>query len=101
MKIIEKISKRIEEEICDAKTYALMALEIKDEYPEMARILYTISLQEMEHMKMLHGGIGNIIAGYRQKNGEPPEKMMIIYDYLHQQQIEKAADVKVIQGMYN
>jgi ferritin len=100
MKIIEKISDRISEEIEDAKTYAMMALEIRDEFPEMARVLYTISLQEMEHMRMLHEGVANIIMKYRQDKGEPPEKMMTIYNYLHEKQIEKAAEAKNIQGMY-
>ena len=100
MKIIEKLSKQIEEEICDAKKYVLMALDVKDEHPELGRVLYTISLQEMEHMKMLHDAVVNVIAEYRQRNGEPPEKMMAVYEYLHQKHTEDAADVKVIQSMY-
>ena len=100
MKIIEKISDRISEEIGDAKTYATMALEIRDDYPEMARVLYTISLQEMEHMRMLHEGVTNLIIKYRQEKGEPPENMMAVYNYLHEKQIEKAAEAKIIQGMY-
>jgi len=100
MKIIEKIRDRISEEIEDARTYALMALEIRDEYPEMARVLYTISLQEMEHMRMLHEGVANIIIKYRNETGNPPEKMMTIYNYLHEKQIEKAAEAKNIQAMY-
>ena len=100
MKYIEKISERISEEIEDARTYTLMAMEIKDEYPEMGRVLYTISLQEMEHMRMLHDGVTNLIAKYRQEHGDPPEKMMIIYNYLHEKQIEKAAEVKNMQTMY-
>lgn len=100
MKIIEKISERISDEICDAKDYTLMAMDIKDEYPEMARILYTISLQEMEHMRMLHDGVTAIINRFRTERGEPPEKMMAVYDYLHEKQIEKAAEAKIIQAMY-
>ena len=100
MKIIEKISNQIEEEICDARKYATMALETKDEHPELARVLYTISLQEMEHMRMLHDAVVNLIAEYRQKNGEPPERMMIIYNYLHEKHIEAAADAKIVQSMY-
>lgn len=100
MKMVEKISGRISEEIEDARTYALMAMEIRDEYPEMGRVLYTISLQEMEHMRMLHEGVVNLIAKYRQEHGDPPERMMIIYNYLHEKQIEQAAEVKNMQAMY-
>ena len=100
MKIIEKISDRISDEIEDAKDYTLLALEIKDDYPDMGRILYTISMQEMEHMRMLHDGVTAIINRYRTERGEPPEKMLAVYDYLHQKQIENAAEAKTIQSMY-
>ena len=83
MKIIERLSERIEDEICDAKNYAIMALEVRDNYPEVSRILYTISLQEMEHMRMLHDAVTQVIDDYRNKNGEPPEKMLAVYEYLH------------------
>ena len=100
MNLIEKICDRREDEIEDAKNYTMLALEAKDEYPEMGRILYTISLQEMEHMRMLHEGVSGMIAKYRNEHGEPSEKMLMIYEYLHKKQIEKAADAKIIQAMY-
>ena len=100
MKIIRKISDRIEEEIKDAKTHTMMAMEVKDEYPEMARVLYTISMQEMEHMRMLHDGLVTLIAKWRSEHGEPPEKMMAVYEYMHEKQIEEAAEVKTLQSMF-
>lgn len=100
MKIIQKLSDRIEDEIRDAKDYVLMALEVKDEYPELGRILYTISMQEMDHMRMLHDGVTAVISKYRSEKGEPPEKMMAVYDYLHQRHIENAAEARTIQAMY-
>lgn len=101
MKIIQKISDRIDEEISDAKTYAKLALETKDNHPDLSRTLYNISLQEMEHMRMLHDAVVNVIAEYRRVNGEPPEKMMAVYDYLHERQIEHAAEARNMQAMYN
>jgi len=100
MRIIEKVSDRIEDEITDARTYALMALETKDNYPELSRTLITISQQEMDHMRMLHDAVVNLIAEYRRVNGEPPEKMLAVYDYLHKKHIESAAEAKNIQAMY-
>ena len=100
MRIIEKVSDRIGEEIADARTYALMALETRDDHPELSRTLYTISVQEMEHMRMLHEAIANVIMRYRQEKGEPPEKMMAVYEYLHGVHIEEAAEARNIQAMY-
>ena len=100
MRIIEKVSDRIGEEIADARTYALMALETRDDHPDLSRTLYTISVQEMEHMRMLHEAIANVIMKYRQEKGEPPEKMMAVYEYLHGVHIAEAAEARNIQAMY-
>ena len=100
MKTIKKISERISDEIQDAKDYTMLALEIRDDYPEMARVLYSIGVQEMEHMRMLHDGVQGVIQKYRLEHGEPPEKMMAVYEYLHQKQIQDAADAKIIQSMF-
>lgn len=100
MKIIETLSHKIEEELCDAKSYVTMAMEVKEEYPELSRTLYNISTQEMEHMNLLHGEVTQIIKRYRETNGEPPADMMAVYDYLHKKQIEKSLEVKTLQTMY-
>ena len=100
MKIIETLSNKIEEEVCDAKSYVTMAMEVKEEYPELSRTLYNISTQEMEHMNLLHGEVTQIIKRYRDTQGEPPADMMAVYDYLHKKQIEKSLEVKTLQTMY-
>ena len=100
MRIIETLSKKIKEEICDAKDYIMLAIEYKEEYPDLARTLYNISLQEMDHKNMLHNEVADIIKRYRETNGEPPPDMLAVYEYLHKQQIEKAAEVKTMQAMY-
>ena len=77
MKLIKKLSEMIEEEIHDAKKYAECALRHKEERPELARTFDMLSRQEMEHARMLHT------------------------DYLHDRQIEKAAEVRTLQSMFN
>lgn len=100
MKIIEILSEKIEEEVCDAKSYIKLAIDYKEEYPELSRTLYNLSTQEMEHMNLLHNEVTEIIKRYRETKGDPPADMMAVYEYLHKKQIEKATDVKVMQNMY-
>ena len=100
MKIIKILSNKITEETCDAKSYAKLALQYKEEYPELSRTFYNLSTQEMDHMNKLHVEVTEIIRKYREQNGEPPADMMAVYEYLHDEQIDKAAEVKTLQTMY-
>lgn len=100
MKVIKVLSDKIKDELCDAKSYAKMAIQYKEEYPELSRTLYNISTQEMEHMNLLHNEITVIIRKYRENNGDPPADMLAVYEYLHNEQIEKALEVKTLQAMY-
>lgn len=100
MKIIKCLSEYIHEELGDAKKYAEKALKIKQEHPETAELLYQLSLEEMTHMNRLHKNVEMIIANYRNQKGEPPAAMHAVYDYLHEQAIEKAKEVKILQEMF-
>lgn len=99
MKLIEKLSAMVDEEIEDATKYAKCALEYKDECPALAKTFYELSGEEMHHMTMLHAEVAGVIQKYRQEHGEPPEGMKSLYDYLHRKQIERAAEVRRLQDM--
>ena len=87
MKLIKELSGYIDEEIDGAKTYAENALKYKEDRPDLAKMFYNMSIQEMDHMTELHKQVVDIIQRYRKEQGEPPAPMMAVYDYLHERQI--------------
>ena len=100
MKLIQKLSEMVDEEIGDAHKYVKCALKFKDTHPNLSKVFFDLSVAEMQHMTILHTEVAKLIEKYRQEKGEPPEGMKALYDYLHQKQIDKAAEVKTLQGMY-
>ena len=100
MKLIKELEELIEDEIHDVGKYAKMATELKDEHPALAQVLYTISTQEESHQSMLHNEVVKIVEEYRRKNGEPPQAMLAVYNFLHKRHIEKLAEARRYQEMY-
>ena len=100
MKIIKKLSSMIREEIGDAEKYAKCALNHKESDKVLSDTFYTLANEELKHMDMLHAQVVRIINEYRAKNGNPPEAMQAVYDYLHEEQIERVQEVKILLGMY-
>ena len=100
MNIIKCLSEKIEDELKDASAYIDLAMRWKNEHPETAELFYKLSIEEMGHMEQLHQAVQDIITEYRQKNGEPPKDMMVLYDYLHEKHIATATEIKVKQGMF-
>lgn len=100
MKLIEKLTDRIDEEIEDVKYYAKLATEVKAEYPTLAQVLFTISTQEDGHQAAIHNEVVKIIEEHRRTHGEPPAPMMAVYNYLHKKSIDKLAEARMYQDVY-
>ena len=100
MKIIKCLAEKIEDELHDSDEYIALALSWKDEQPEAADLFYDLSLEEMGHVDKIHAVVAKIIADYREKTGEPPKEMLVLYDYLHSKHIGEAMRIKVKQGMF-
>ena len=90
----------IADEIEGAECYAKAAVKYKAERPELANLMYALSGEELGHMQRLHKAVVEVIEKYRKEHGEPPANMMAVYEYLHDKQIEEAAEVKRLQDMY-
>lgn len=100
MKIIQKLTDMIEDELEGAEDYAKCALEYKEEIPTLANTFYEIAHQEMRHVDLLHDQVVAIIRRHREQHGEPPASMMAVYEYLHKKHIEEAAEVRRYLDMY-
>ena len=100
MKIIKDTCDYIDEELHDAEKYIKRAIEVKQDYPELAELFNMLSSEEMKHMQMLHNQVVKLIDNYRKTEGEPPASMLAVYDYLHQKFIDHAKEIKILQQMY-
>lgn len=100
MKLIKYLEDAIEEEIEGVKGYAKKAVELKDEHPALAQVLYNISVQEDAHQAALHKEVVKIIEDHRRTHGEPPAAMMAVYEYVHQRHIDALADARRYQDVY-
>lgn len=100
MKIIEKLTELIDEEISDVGKYAKLAAEMKPSNPILAQVFYNLSAQEDAHQAALHSEVVKLIENHRKTKGEPPKEMMAIYDFIHRKHIEKLANARRYQEVY-
>ena len=100
MRIIKKLTQLIDEELCDAEKYAKLALENKETYPEEANMFYSLSLEELRHMNVLHDSVTRLIALHKDDPDPRTEGMKLAHEILHEHAIEKEKAVRMLQTMY-
>ena len=100
MQIIKKLSCLIDEEIADARKYAKLALEWKEEDASLAQTFNMLSQDEMKHMGMLHDAVTKIIGQIEDDEDPRTEGMKLAYQILHEKAIDDATEVKVMQQMF-
>lgn len=100
MKIISDISDTIECLLDMAEDHIEYAHEIKETQPLVATAYYNLSLDEIKHIAAFHEQVTKLIEEYRKANGDPPERMMGRYEYIHEKHIKKANKIKILQGLF-
>lgn len=100
MQIISDISDTIEELLDAAEEHIECAHRIKEKYLACAQAYYAISINEMTGVQALHEQVTKLIAEYQAEHGDPPERMMGRYEYIHEKHIKKANKIKILQGLF-
>lgn len=96
MKIIQKISDMIDEEITDAWKYARCYQTYKEEDPELAKTFSMLATEELGHVDKLHVQAVRLIKLKKEETGDPPKWMEYVYNYLHERNIKRVAEVKAL-----
>lgn len=101
MKLIKKLTEYIEEELESAEDYANCAVRYKEDNPMLAKMFYDLSVTELNsHVAALHDEVTRAINDYRNENGDVPENMKAVYDFIHEKHIEKSNKIRMIQMQY-
>lgn len=90
----------IEDEIDDAKKYAMKAIACKEAGKPRAETYYRLASDEITHANLIHGMVTADIDAYRKEHGDAPEPMKQVYDVLHKEAICKMATVKGLLSLY-
>lgn len=100
MKKIKCIIENIREEVTGAENYAKMAVKYKIDDSALANTYSTIAAQELDHVNFLHAQVVRMIQAYKSEHGEPPEAMMTVWNWEHDDIVDKVSRVKVLLDMY-
>ena len=90
---------RIDEEIADAKEYAELALKWMD-CPEEARVLLSLSAQELEHAQVIQGLISRKLDWMKREHHEHYEKVLLMEEHRHERDAKRIKEVKMLHEIF-
>ena len=94
----------MEEEIDGAETYAAKALSYKASMPDLAKMFYQMSGDEMKHASMIEAEIKKTVAVEKAKDTQlnlPHDRTMeSIYTFMHDQFAARVVKVRVMQEKF-
>lgn len=100
MRLIAQIAKEMRDEVTGAEHYAKRATQYKSEDRSLADSYYNMAMQELDHVNYLHAQVVRMIQAYKSEHGEPPEAMMMVWNWEHDDIVDKVSRVKVLLDMY-
>lgn len=100
MEVIKKIARNMKKRLALANCDIDIALWYKEKYPELAKSQYSLSVEEINHLKQQHDNIVALIDEFKKEGHEVPAAMQALYDFLHEEYIECMSEVKTKQAMF-
>ena len=75
-------------------------MQLKLENPMLAEEYYDRSVRDLDNMGNLHDDVVKIIDDYKKEKGEPPEVMLQLWKFEHEQLVEDTTEIKQLQDYY-
>lgn len=90
---------RIDEEISDAKEYAELALKMAD-CPEDARVLLSLSTQELDHAQILQGIVTRKLDTMKREHHAHYEHAQLMETHRHARDAKRIKEVKMLHEIF-
>lgn len=100
MKIIKTIVGNICDELDGAEHYAKLATQYKDQDRSLADVYAKMADVKLGHVNTLHEQAVRLIKEQKAAGVETPPAMQAVWDYEHENQIDKVAKIKTLLSLY-
>ena len=89
----------MDEEITDAKEYAELAMKWAD-CPEDARIMLSLSAQELDHAQVLQGLITRKLDAMKREHHPHYEHALMMEEHRHERDAKRIKEVKMLHEIF-